>query len=201
MSTLEQLQSLELSPEYTAFSQASLQSCMDVGAALLKGFLSPESQSNIKEGIPTTIDIFCRNVPEVGHLFDCLRTINPGISGVIDSVPQTPPIGEYADLVSSHIDTDIPRDTVMTLLLPASGPPAIFAANTTSFNISSDDLEFMQLYEPGDGMLLRQTVRRLNFEPVILQPIHHAGVSCGNRILAAVDIRIPQNSLNTKIRL
>lgn len=194
------IETIQFAPEFDGFSREALQSCMDVGAAVMRNFLSQESLQQLQASHPTDFVGFMNTVLELRAMRDGLAAVNPSMGGKMPKDSDTGKLAYDRWGAAAHVDVDIPRDTVFSLLLPLSGDPAIFAADKLFFDLGhykGKPLDFVTWYGQRDGMLLRQSVNWIDGQQRQhdRKPLYHVGISPTNRRLAIVDVTFPQNSL------
>ncbi len=161
--------------------------------------------------VPATELLPC--VPEMEHPYNVIANPNnfaEGMEVTFDPLeisafyPDAPGniSRKYGLFAASHTDNSkgwVNHNTNaalgLTFILPITGPRALFAAGRNKFVLAGrtfidqqQDLpEFAGMYGPGDVMLLRQEVSRLNGQFVALLRTSHRGISEEKRLLVAMD--------------
>lgn len=192
------------SPEFTKASPEMLDSVIEVGAAVVRGFLSPKSLAAFQQSYSLDFSIFMKSMKETAKFYKLLTSLNPDIYGNIDIAgPDPVSMSKPKSSYMSHIDTLTPHETVLTMLLPRSGGSALFAAHSKHFNlleICEGDVrpDFLTEYGEGDAIFLRQSINEWNGQSVLLQPAHHRGFSDAQRSIIAVDFLQDDNALWTQ---
>lgn len=196
------LETLTLSPEFAAATPEMLESCVAVGGAVVRNFLSEESAAQLQERHAIDFGMFMNSTPETRELLATIQEINLNrINGVVESLDIAAPDPEKNVPVGSHIDTTTPYATVLTMLCPLAGDPAKFGADVNEFNFTNESSRqpaFLTYYGVRDAVFVRQQINVLNGEPVSLRPAQHVGLSHTRRRLVAVDFMHPDNALWTR---
>ena len=169
---------------FSSISPASLECCLEYGAAKIEQLISQESLSRLRtEGVPQAVSLLESRVPEIMGFFaifgvvdvDNTKLINVD---VIDPYPNSNAVDE------AHIDSVAGKG--FSLLIPYTGSPATFLCDNKTF-MSTETVTIQTTYGPGDAILLRQTIRSVNTIPHVRLQAWHMGVAATERSIVTID--------------
>ena len=169
---------------FTSINRASLDCCLEYGAAKLSGIVSQESLSRLwNEGVPQAVTLLESRIPEVMGFFALL-----GVSDVDDTklinVDVIDPYPNDGTVNEAHIDSIANKG--LSLLIPYTGSPAYFTCDNKPF-MSTERSTIQTSYGPGDAILLRQTIRSVNGDPCTRLQAWHMGIASTERSIITID--------------
>ena len=174
----------ESATTFPTINSASLECCLEYGAAKLANVISEDSLLRLRaEGVPQAVSLLESRVPEIMGFFAILGVTDVEDTkliniDVIDPYPNDGVINE------AHIDSIASKG--LSLLIPYTGSTAFFTCDNKPY-MSTESSTIQTSYGPGDAILLRQTVRSVNGQPCTRLQAWHMGIASTERSIITID--------------
>jgi hypothetical protein len=169
---------------FSTIDTASLECCLEHGAAKIHNVISQESLVRLRnEGVPRAISLLETRVPEIMGFFALLGVVNVDDTKLVH-VDVIDPYPNAQGMNDPHIDSVANKG--LTLLVPYMGESALFSCDNKPF-LSVEQPTIQTEYGPGDAILLRQTIRSVNEDPYVRLQAWHMGISSSERSIITID--------------
>ena len=181
-------------PEFNKIGPDAIDRCVEFGAAKISEVISFDSLNNFLDSPTEDPDQVRDRLPELEPLWEYLWCGSLTKYAGTQVVLLKPEGMSKAKVVDVHQDLIAPSG--ITALVPYIGDRALFAADEEEFVFKPDLVQpfdstrlpsFITEYGPGDVILFREALKRVNGRDVDLSAMWHAGLSHKQRRLVSVD--------------